>query len=67
MNTPATLAQTQPSVICPVCAKPARVIARPPQRHRRIADHAPKPTELCAGSGKPVINFCISDGSGGQP
>lgn len=49
MTTPVTT-----HIPCPACAKPVRVIARPDQRHARLADHGKQLGVLCPGSGRPV-------------
>jgi hypothetical protein len=36
---------------CPICAKPVKVIARPPQPHRHLANHGEKLGVLCRGAG----------------
>jgi hypothetical protein len=39
---------------CPICRKPVKIIARPPQPHKRLADHGKELGVLCKGAGMPV-------------
>lgn len=51
-----TTAPVKPSTLCPVCAKPVVVVARPDQRARHLAFHGPRIGILCPGSGTPATD-----------